>query len=297
MKHPLKVWKTKRVKDLLQDFFTENYVKAGADESIPAQIVNIPWEKKDNLAAEEIYKIIKPLFQKAKNTCSNPVTETDSLSLFDFSKIRSFLDIGANKLDLINKLSDKYVNIATLVGIDIIPQRAELWFPERAKYVQVNDEGDDFPIKDSSVDLVNIQFVFHHYKSESSIKKTLQNAYKALTKGGKLLLWEETFEEKLELNQLIEENLKLGIQTDFNLTKRFYGLSKEQRWEFIIANDWLINVNNPHMPWTGEYREWEDWVDLLESFGFKITRKINFGLRKNAMLKQGVWVVGEFVKV
>ena len=63
-----------------------------------------------------------------------------------------------------------------------------------------------------------------------------------------------------------------------------------------MVNDWLINVSNPHMPWTGQYRTWPQWCELLPEFGFKLKREVNLALRRvNGKIKQGVHMMGEFV--
>jgi len=122
----------------------------------------------------------------------------------------------------------------------------------------------------------------------------LSNCKQLLKRGDKLILWEETFVREIDYKTLLEKNSNINILTNLELTKSLYNLSVEQRWEFIIINDWLINVKNSHMPWTGEYRSWDIWVELLNKYGFNIDYEYNCGLRINGKLKQGVYMMGQF---
>ncbi|MEP7103868.1 MAG: class I SAM-dependent methyltransferase [Candidatus Dojkabacteria bacterium] len=293
---PLKIWHTQQVKNLLTDFFKANFAQSGIDESIGQGIVDMSWEARDRKGSlDEKRQVIDQKFQNAKQLVTNKITEANSIDLFDYSNVKTYLDVGANKLDTINYLSTKYSNIEKFIGIDIIPQKGVFLKPDKCVYYQTDPDASEFPIESNSVDLINIQFVFHHFENLDAIKRMLQNCKQALNKGGRLILWEETFVDQVDIDSLCSGNQKINIQTDKEFTKRFYDLTTEQRWEFIIANDWIINVKNPHMPWTGQYYKWSEWKELLSQYSLELNKELNLGLRINGRLKQGVHILGEFI--
>lgn len=296
MIEPLKVWKSEKVKNLLEDFFEENFLKANVEKNLGAKIINQTWNLKSLESVEYIKNLNIKLFNKAKRQANSGITEIFLWDLFDLEDVKTFVDVGANKLRRINELAGRYPHIKEFVGVDVVPQVYKFSFPDKSRYVQIEPDSNDLGLDDSSVDMVSIQYALHHFESDNAIRRTLQAAYKALKPEGRLLIWEESFAENVELRELASSNNQLGIETDLELTKRFYDLSDEEKLEFIIVNDWIINVNNPHMQWTGLYKPWEDWQKIVQDSNFRLSKFHNLGLRKNAMIKQGVHVIGEFRK-
>ena len=294
-KHPLDIWKSKEVAQLLADFFGANFKKAGLPSKMGRDYVLAAWNNRKTKNREALRTACDEIMLKAKEGAKNPPDEVEPIDLFDFSGVETFLDIGANKLATINHLAKKHKNIKKFIGVDTIPQRSKFFDPQRSSYFQVSPKEKSFPIKNESVDFINLQFVLHHFPDLKSIKKILAIARKILKPGGFLLIWEESFTKSFDPKNM-RANKKLGIRTDKNLTDRFYSLSEKQRREFIIANDWLINVNNPHMPWTGQYYAWPEWESLLYEAGFYFKKSLSLGLRVNGRLKQGVHMIGVFKK-
>lgn len=295
-KNPLELWKSEEVKNLLADFYEANFVEAGLKKGLGEELINKIWRDKDATDPEALRQECDAILLQAKAEIKNHPDESEPLDIINFDGVKKFLDLGANKLATINYYAQKYEGVEQFVGVDIIPQHNVFVRPEKCAYFQIDSEMKSFPVEEQSVDLANIQFVFHHFSDLASIRKTLEVCRKIIKPQGRLVLWEESFTNKLD-SSLTESNAaNLGIKTDKKFTERFYLLSEEKRWEFIVVNDWLINVNNPHMPWTGQYYAWSEWVSLLGEYGFEMEKEYNFGLRVNGRLKQGVHMLGIFQK-
>jgi len=292
----LQQWKSPKVKDLLLKFYEANFIKAGVDPLLANKIIEEAWLLKEKHKVEDVRLKINAIFNIAKTKLKDKSKEINPLDLFDFSNIKTFLDFGANRLDTINFITRKYPYIEKLIAIDVIPQIKPFKDPARSEYYQIDPGLENFPIYDNSVDVINIQFVLHHFPNEDLIHKLFNHCYKALRTDGKLILWEESFEERINLSEVIKTAEENNIDIDENLTKQFYELNESERKEFILANDWLINVNNSHMQWSTEYRSWKEWVELLKEAKFELLRKYNLGLRASGRLKQGVHMTGEFTK-
>ncbi len=187
----------------------------------------------------------------------------------------------------------KYPNLEKVIGVDVIPQASGFKLPEKSLYYQIKEDLSNFDVP-YKVDTINIQFVLHHLKNEDRIKNVLAKLQSILAKKGRIILWEETFENSINIDELTMENLKIGINTDKELTTEFYNLTEEQRFEFILVNDWIINTFNSHMQWSLQYHSWEEWTELFDQSGLTLKRKFNLGLRVNGNLKQGVHIIGEF---
>ncbi|MEI6627170.1 MAG: class I SAM-dependent methyltransferase [bacterium] len=294
--HPFAIWKSPEVTDLLVDFFGANFIKAELSKDLAKSLIIKVWENKGTIDAEVLRKEGDVILNEVSKVAKKPSEEKETLDMVDFNGVKTFLDIGANKLATINYYMRKQPEVARFIGVDIVPKRGQFSNLKKGFYYQVDPEAKSFPINNESIDLVNIQFVFHHFPDLESIKRSLA-IYKNIVKpNGRLVLWEESFTDNFDLSLVKSNNENLGIKTDQELTERFYQLSEEKRWEFIIANDWLINVNNAHMPWTGQYYAWREWVELLREFGFALEREYNLGLRINGRLKQGVHMMGVFRK-
>ncbi|MDD5489473.1 MAG: methyltransferase domain-containing protein [Candidatus Moranbacteria bacterium] len=295
-RHPFEVWQSKEVAELLAEFFSANFEKAGVSGKLAENYVLKVWNEKNKKDKEILRQECDEIFEKVKNGVKNPPDEIEPINLFDFSNVDTFLDIGANKLSTINYLAERNKKIRKFIAVDIIPKRREFVDPERGEYIQISSNAESFPIAKESADFVNIQFVFHHFENKKATEMMLENCREVLKPYGKLLLWEESFAEKMDPN-LLNINNGLGIKTDKFFTDKFYSLDENKRWEFIIANDWLINVNNPHMPWTGQYYKWGEWIKIFQEAGFVPEKEYNFGLRINGRVKQGLHILGLFKKL
>ncbi|GAB4286203.1 MAG: hypothetical protein Kow0081_4210 [Candidatus Dojkabacteria bacterium] len=294
---PLDIFKTKEVRDLLSDFYYLNFQKAFLGGDIGQKIVQITWDNRNIHSPKEIYRKIASLFEEARARNKYKVEERRPITLFKIAGVKTFLDFGSNKFRTLNEFGYDHPNVKKLIGVDVIPKSGDFAYPEKSEYIQVDEDANNFPLEGESVDLINVQFVFHHVKDKKTIQNIIKNLVKVLKQRGRLLLWEESFEEECDVAKLVSTNIALKIKTDFDLTNRFYLLGPEQRWEFIIVNDWIFNVNNPHMQWSGQYYCWEQWVKIMKDGGLSLEKYYNLGIRVNGQIKHGIHIIGEFVKI
>jgi len=295
--HPLDMWQSQEVLQLLLDFYIANFIKAGLAADSAKEFVLMAWNNQGSDNYNKIRRQCDKVILHAKKDMKLSFEDFNPLDLFDLNGVETYLDIGANKLNTINYYTRAYPEIKEFIAVDVIAQKKEFEDPSRSRYYQIDEKLNNFPLRNNSVDFINIQYVLHHFADLDLIRKMLAICAGVITKGGTLLLWEETFKKDIDLKKLLIKNNQLGINTNNELTNRFYQLSEAERWEFILVNDWLINVSNSHMPWTGQYYIWSDWVDLLKEYGFELVEEYNFGLRLSGRLKQGVQIIGRFGKV
>lgn len=175
--HPLKIWQSLEVTKLLEDFFAANYSVVEVEESASKGFVQKPWQEKNSKDWEVLRKECGAIFNKIKDSAEKiKHPESDSLDLIDFSNVKSFLDIGANKLSAINFIAKKNRHIEKFIGIDIVPQHTEFAFPEKSQYFQTDPEAKNFPVEQNSIDVILAQYAFHHFPDEESIKRCLNSA-------------------------------------------------------------------------------------------------------------------------
>jgi SAM-dependent methyltransferase len=290
-------WQSQKVADLLADYYKVNFDYVGSNGSLIREIILEMFKGKDLLSLNAITAGIEYGLKSYKVKKDNLIREKDILEELDLKGVEEFLDIGANNLSTINKLMPINKKIKLFHAIDIIEKKSIFKDESRGRYYKVaqNVNIKDFPLEPNTIDFINIRFVLHHFNSLEDITHQLQICFNLLKDGGRLLLWEESFEDEFNA-EIFRKNRAEGLLTDLELTKRLYDLSVAERIEFIQVNDWIINTKNPHMPWTGQYYSWRKWMALFSDAGFKLKGYKNLGLRVNGKLKQGVNIIGEFVK-
>lgn len=293
--HPLKIWNSENVTNLLIDHRSSNFEMAGLEKEIAISYIKDIWDNKSKKQESLLLEIWKNMFQKAKEKINFYSKEVEPLDLININKWDVFIDIGANKLSTINYLSNKNKETKFL-ALDIIPQSKEFTNPEKCTYFQVSKDNRNIPLEEKSVNVINIQFVLHHVDSITTIEKILKECKRVIKIWWRLILWEESFRSSIEtdITKIVDKNKKIGILTNYDLTKRFYDLPEKQRREMIIVNDRLINTENPHMQWTWQYYNWERRTKIIQDFWFKLKYDHEFGIRINGKIKQWVWFLWEF---
>ena len=306
---PLQYWKTDTVTRLLYEFYSKNFDFAGIPGDLAKELILDSFYSKESLGisgSKNMHESVEleefevalasklvEVQKRARDLATNPPTEVFPMDLIDLSEVEYFLDYGANKLTTINRMAKNFPNTKSLVAVDVVPQQQSFVRPEISSYFQVGYDLQNFELGESKFDFINLQYVLHHMQEEDLIKKLLKKFQSLLKPNGRLLLWEESFSSYFDLNDF-SSNRSLGVQTDIELTRKFYELTEDERWEFVVVNDWVLNVNNSHMQWSYEYRKIGEWLDLFESLGFVLKRKFELGLRVNGHVKQGVNVLMEF---
>ena len=293
--HPLTTFKDEIVFELLSDFFEQNCNLADVQPGLGSNLITYVWQNKN--APSDQYQQLRietlALLKEVIKSCQTKSKEANTLHLISLKNENVVVDIGANKLAALNYFGARFPSIEKLIAVDIVPQQKNFQFPEKSQYIQVSPNEKEIPIESGTVDVVHIQFVLHHLESQQKIHDMLHEAYRILRPKGRLLIWEESFTSNYDAS-FLQAAQSAGIMTDQKLTTRFYALSDQQKWSFITTLDWIINVGNPHMPWTGQYYDWKTWCQIIEQAGFSKQREINLGLRLNGKLKQGVHMFGEF---
>ena len=294
--NPLELFKTPEVKNLLIDTYSRNFKKAEVNPDYAADFINYIWENKDTKTTAEIYLYIKEIYKKGRRERNvKIITEIPLWDLFDLSQYKNFLDIGCNNMFSINLLAQQYPKM-NFTAIDIVDQKRDFYAPERSQFIKIQSNWQDIELKEQSFDVINIKYVLHHFQDKQLIHKVLDICNKALSKNGILIFWEETFDKDFDLEKTKKENTEKNIQTDYDLAQRLYNLSDDQKFEFIIMNDWLINYTNPEMPWNNNYHNWQQWKELLQEHNFTCIKTYNLGIRTNGLLTQGSHMIGIFKK-
>lgn len=294
MINPLVTFKSPNVYQLLEEFYFANFEEYGVEGIGGSGLVELIWQKKDFLPQDDLRLQVNKIFENTSIQQSKVRKEVSIIDLFDLSKVEHFVDIGANNLARVNEVARKYPGVRKLTAVDVVPQQKPFREPLKSEYVQIDPNATEYPLESNCCDFINLEFVLHHFQNEELIKSQIKTFKRILKPGAKLLLWEESFEDFVNSESLSIENQKLGIMTNQELTEKFYNLTLKERMEFIIINDWIINVNIHHMQWTGEWKSWNKWSELFESEGFILEEKYNLGLRVNGRLKQGVHMLGLF---
>lgn len=295
--HPLKIWRNEDVKWLLIDFFNQNFLKAWIKDWLAEYYIRKIWEQRFTWNFEYSRKVGENLMNQAKDKLLKKTDEYNPLDLINYDWVWVYLDIWANKLSTINYLAYKFHNNIKFIAVDVIPQKIDFIYPDKSIYYTIDSDINLLPINSESIDLINLQFVLHHFPNLEFIKELLKFCFKVLKKNWRLILWEESFSKIFDSLLINFNNDNYWIKSDYILTRKFYDLEYKKRWEFIITNDWLINVSNPHIQWTGQYYIWDDWIKLLNKYNFILEKDYNLGLRINWRLKQWVHMIWEFKKL
>jgi len=144
---PLNIWHNIVVKDLLLDFYKKNFSAAGVNQQLAQEIIDLAWDSRNSPQKElEVRELITQKFEFIKTQVKKKVNEINQLDLFDYSEVSVYLDIGANKLDTINYLTQKYPNIDKFFAIDTISQNGTFINPDKATYIRVNNSAKSLPI-------------------------------------------------------------------------------------------------------------------------------------------------------
>lgn len=306
--------------DLYSKFLGRNVEMSGADKNLLTQILKTVQSStiKQLQINENLRSELSILYKSLAKSSKKGIQETDPRKIV-FKDIdlnnKNFLDYGSNKFDTIMKLNNWGAK-ANFYACDVVEKNIiDERLVGKIDY-RVIKEDSILPYEDQFFDVINVQYVLHHIASDESINKLLKEFYRILKPSGQIILWEETFYNaaKNNLPGLVEFNRYMGISSDLELTKEFYELEDEKKFEFILLNDVMINLNNPHMQWDVNYKPFDydkdniqeipdsnpgsrGWVEIFESNNFKLSNLFNFGLRASGSIKQGANMILYFDKL
>ena len=124
-KHPLEIWRHRGVTELLIDFFSRNFAKAGIPELLAVEYINKIWENKYRVPESKLREWGERMLNQAKKQAVKRPKGNELLDLIVMDEVGTLLDIGANKLSTINYYAANYPSIEKFIGIDIVPQQAQ----------------------------------------------------------------------------------------------------------------------------------------------------------------------------
>ncbi|MDP1833540.1 MAG: class I SAM-dependent methyltransferase [Candidatus Moranbacteria bacterium] len=203
----------------------------------------------------------------------------------EFGGIGTVLDFGCGKLAYLKNMAEQNADIKRFIGVDPKSQPVLEGLDPRIEFSRSLDG-----IADASADLAVIKLVLHHLDNGQEARNIFQGLRRVLRSGGKLIVFEESFPagdcsaEEIQ-NYLGKSNLEMS-----EVTQDFLRLSEEEKIKFLFLNDWLMNLQNAYMPWTGLYKSMEDWGALIESAGFHKESNHFLGAIKHRKRKQGMTV-------
>lgn len=287
--------------NLYSKFLHANVDKSGADKSILEQVLaivktsNITQLQNDGNRRIELNSLYKSLTKSSKTGIQEIDPRKIVFKGMDL-KNKNFLDYGSNKFDTIMKLSNWGYG-SNFYACDVVDRTIDEMWTGKIDYKKIQEDS-ILPYDDKFFDVINVQYVLHHIANDESINTLLSEFHRILKDNAKLILWEESFYShgSFDANGLSIFNNSIGIATDANLTSEFYKLSDEGKFEFILLNDVMINLNNPHMQWDTNYKDRNSWIDLFVRNYFDYKYNFNFGIRNSGSLKQGVNIILYFEK-
>lgn len=205
--------------------------------------------------------------------------------------VKTIMDFGCGKLAFLKEVAKNNAEIERLIGVDPKSQPILDGLDPRIEFWRDLEE-----IEDASVDLAVVKLVLHHLGGAQEAQEIFAKLARVLRPGGKLIVFEESFPDgQCEISEVKKylEKFKLEIS---EVTEDFLRLSREDRIKFLFLNDWLMNVQNVYMPWTGFYGSIEEWKTLIESSGFKEKESHFLGAIKHRKRKQGMTAMLVFEK-
>jgi len=321
LKNPLTILQAEAVFLALQRLWVNNHLNVKNPEKLVLDFFE--WLKTSNVSKghlmskdkREIRDFYGKLLKENKTEDIDQDFKKDMLAQLiekELSAAETILDFGCGKLAFLKNIGDNNKNIQKLIGVDSKSQPNLDGLDSRISF-----ERDLEVVTEASVNLAIIKMVLHHIESDVAIAEILQNIQKTLKPGGRLIIFEESFSCHSERSGAESRNLlRLDPSTssgaDFaqddicnvkkylagfklelaeEATADFLKLNNEEKKQYLFLNDWLINLQNKYMPWAGQYKSMEDWVELVESVGFSSVEKHFIGAIAKRKRKQGMTAV------
>lgn len=216
--------------------------------------------------------------------------------------VSAILDFGCGKLAFLKEIAENNKTIKKLIGVDSKSNPILEELDARIEF-QKSLAG----VKKETVDLAIVKLVLHHLKNDAEILEIFQNIKKVLRSSGKLIIFEESFPEEQKSAEASSvpngylmsagKYLAKYAMEPSESTEDFLQLPEEDKIKFLFLNDWLMNVQNNYMPWTGRYKSMEEWSELIESAGFRKQAAHFLGAIKHRKRKQGMTAILKFGKI
>lgn len=181
------------------------------------------------------------------------------------------LDLGCGLGTLLSCLIERGTN-EEFVGIDI--KASPEWESLNAQniHMEVVLEDQFLPfLEKEQPDIVTITWVLHHMEYEEQ-KRYLRSLFGALKKGATIVVLEDSYAEEL------------SPEAGRERYEAFMKLSPDERLKVMGALDWIANrvfSMRTTMPVPFAYRTLEDWKDLFEEVGFRVSKTRFLGFPDN----------------
>ncbi|MDP1884009.1 MAG: class I SAM-dependent methyltransferase [Candidatus Moranbacteria bacterium] len=239
-----------------------------------------------SISNQEIKKYYKKKLKEYRNTglpAEKPGDMFVELLRDEVSDIETVLDFGCGKLAFLKNMAERYGSVKKFIGVDPKSRPVLAGLDPRIEFLRGLDG-----IADASADLAVIKLVLHHLDNNQEAQDIFAQLKRVLRPGGKLIVFEESFLAGVCAIKDIKDHLaKFDLEIS-GATQDFLQLSESEKIQFLFLNDWLMNLQNPYMPWTGLYKSMEDWIALIESAGFQKQSGHFLGAIKHRKRKQGM---------
>lgn len=282
---PSLVLKSPAVLTVLKKHWLANHENLVQPEKFVAEFFG-GLEASDAMPAAEIKKYYKKKLKEYRNAglpAEKPGDMFLELIRDRLADAGTVLDFGCGKLAYLKNMAEQNGNIKKMIGIDPKSQPVLDGLDPRIGFMRSLDD-----VADGSTDLVVVKLVLHHLQDEQEAKNIFAELKRVLRPGGKLVIFEESFPAAPCGTEEIESYLAGSGLAMSPVTQDFLRLSVGDKIKFLFLNDWLMNLQNPYMPWTGSYKSMENWIRLVESAGFQKQEAHFLGAIKHRKRKQGM---------
>jgi SAM-dependent methyltransferase len=312
LEDPLEILDRKEVVLVLKKHWEANHENLAEPEKFVEEFFAYLLEKRDldALDVKEIKKFYNKKLKEHWRDGKNAEKPRDMfLEIIDgnLDGVKTVLDFGCGKLAFLKELAEGNKKIEKLIGVDLKSQPVLDGLDPRIEFRRSL-----MGVEKETVDLAVIKLVLHHLESDEEILEIFKNIKNILRPGGRLIIFEESFPkschseldseskelfvEKAEILKQVQDDMLRNIKKylrKFNMepsevTEDFLQLPEEDKIYFLFLNDWLMNVQNSYMPWTGQYKSMEGWKKLGEAAGFAEKESHFLGAIKHRKRKQGM---------
>lgn len=296
MKKPLLILRKKDILDVLKKHWLGNHENLSRPEEFVEDFFD--FLKKESMQHEVSEKKIKKFYnRKLAEYWDKDLYLQKPKDMFleimenELQDARTILDFGCGKLAFLKEIAKNNKDIEDLVGVDALSQPVLDGLDPRIRFRRSLEE-----VENSSIDLAVVKLVMHHLNNVHEAADVFDNLAMILKPGGKLVIFEESFpDEKYKISETEKYLAKFKMEMS-ETTADFLQLSREDKVEFLFLNDWLMNLQNVYMPWTGMYGSMEEWKRLAESSGLKEKEEHFLGAIKHRKRKQGMTAMLVFEK-
>jgi SAM-dependent methyltransferase len=302
LKNPLAILKSGAVFSALKKLWIVNHVNVQNPENFMHDFFDFLklLGDKESIRPREVRNYYSRKLMEHRSGNSDLDYEKDMLAQLlgaDLEDAKIILDFGCGKLAFLKNIAEQdktctVRNLEKLIGVDAWSRPTLDGLDSRIKFYR-NLEG----IADNSVDMAIIKFVLHHVENEDEIAGIFSEIKRVLKPAGKMIIFEESFQEE-ELDIFVVEKYleRYGLVLAREATADFLDLSPEEKIQYLFLNDWLMNMQNKYMPWTGHYKSIEEWERLGESAGFQKGESHFIGAIEKRKRKQGMTAILKFIK-